>query len=216
MIAGHARLARRLGTELGLPDGGARRARRRRTRCGTARACPASARATDIPDRQPDRAARRVHGGRAPHRRRRRAPSSWRGGGPGKQFDPDLVDLLCADAEKVFHGLDETESWDAVHRRRASAGPRCCRRRSATRRWRRSADFVDLKSPYTLGHSTAVAELASAAAAALGARRRRGRRSCAGPRWCMRFGCLGVSNAIWDKPGPSRRRSGSASGCTPT
>ena len=32
----------------------------------------------------------------------------------GKQFDPRLVDVLVADAEKVFHGIDESSSWDAV------------------------------------------------------------------------------------------------------
>ena len=42
------------------------------------------------------------------------------------------------------------------------------------------ADFVDLKSPYTLGHSRGVAELAAAAAAELGATPGR----YAGPDWC--------------------------------
>src|SRR6185503_4747635 len=63
------------------------------------------------------------------------------------------------------------------------------------------ARFVDLKSPYTLGHSLAVAELAAAAAAELGLPesevrllRRAG--------LVHDFGRLGVSNAIWDKRGP--------------
>jgi HD-GYP domain-containing protein (c-di-GMP phosphodiesterase class II) len=63
------------------------------------------------------------------------------------------------------------------------------------------ANFIDLKSPYTLGHSAAVAELAAAAGNSLGlpspdvrALRRAG--------LVHAFGRLGVSNSIWDKPGP--------------
>ena len=63
------------------------------------------------------------------------------------------------------------------------------------------ADFVDLKSPYTLGHARAVAELAAATAVQLGLAedetsllRRAG--------LVHDLGRLGVSNAIWDKPGP--------------
>jgi hypothetical protein len=34
--------------------------------------------------------------------------------GAGTQFDPDLVAILRAGAEKIFHGLDDANSWDAV------------------------------------------------------------------------------------------------------
>ena len=64
------------------------------------------------------------------------------------------------------------------------------------------ANFVDLKSPYTLGHARAVVR----------ARRRGRRRSSVFPSPTQRtlrraglvhdFGRLGVSNSIWDKPGP--------------
>src|SRR4029077_18305444 len=62
------------------------------------------------------------------------------------------------------------------------------------------ANFADLKSPYTLGHSCAVADLAGAAARM--AERPDGdavlaRRSG----FVHDLGRLGVSNAIWDKPG---------------
>ena len=63
------------------------------------------------------------------------------------------------------------------------------------------ATFVDLKSPSTLGHSGAVADLAAGAAAQLGWEEgevRRLRRAGL----VHGFGRLGVSNAIWDKPGP--------------
>ncbi len=63
------------------------------------------------------------------------------------------------------------------------------------------ANFVDLKSPFTLGHSGAVAELAASAATRLGVEptevetlRRAG--------LVHGLGRLGVSNGIWDRPGP--------------
>ena len=63
------------------------------------------------------------------------------------------------------------------------------------------ANFVDLKSPYTLGHSLAVAELAAAAAAQLGLPAEE-TRSLRRSGLVHDFGRLGVSNSIWDKPGP--------------
>src|SRR5207302_10253286 len=63
------------------------------------------------------------------------------------------------------------------------------------------ASSVALKSPYTLGHSGAVADLAAAAGAQLGlpaAEVRALRRAAL----VQDFGQLGVSNAIWDKRGP--------------
>jgi HD-GYP domain-containing protein (c-di-GMP phosphodiesterase class II) len=61
------------------------------------------------------------------------------------------------------------------------------------------ADFVDLKSPFTLGHARAVADLVAEAAAPLG--------FCAAQVRTLRraglvhgLGRLGVSNSIWDKP----------------
>jgi HD-GYP domain-containing protein (c-di-GMP phosphodiesterase class II) len=63
------------------------------------------------------------------------------------------------------------------------------------------ADFVDLKSPYTLGHARAVSALATGAATTLGltaAETEELRRAAL----VHGLGRLGVSNAIWDKPGP--------------
>jgi HD-GYP domain-containing protein (c-di-GMP phosphodiesterase class II) len=63
------------------------------------------------------------------------------------------------------------------------------------------ADFADLKSPYTMGHSRGVADLAAQAGRACGLAddevrtlRRAG--------LMHDLGRLGVSNAIWDKPRP--------------
>jgi HD-GYP domain-containing protein (c-di-GMP phosphodiesterase class II)/DNA-binding CsgD family transcriptional regulator len=118
----------------------------------------------------------------------------------GRQFDPTLVDVVCADAEKVFNDLDDLASWDAVidgepGLARTLSSSECEDALSAVGR------FVDLKSPYTVGHSPAVAALAQAAAVELGldeADRRVVHRAAL----VAGFGRLGVSNAIWDKAGP--------------
>ena len=63
------------------------------------------------------------------------------------------------------------------------------------------ANFIDLKSPYFLGHARAVSELAAEAGAGVGldeAEVRTLRRAGL----VLGFGRLGVSNAIWDKPSP--------------
>ena len=62
------------------------------------------------------------------------------------------------------------------------------------------ANFVDLKSPFTLGHSVAVADLAAEAGRRLGLPREEVlmlRRAG----YVHDFGRLGVSNSIWDRPG---------------
>jgi HD-GYP domain-containing protein (c-di-GMP phosphodiesterase class II) len=63
------------------------------------------------------------------------------------------------------------------------------------------ADFVDLKSTFTLGHSRRVATLARQAAQALGLPAADVEAlELAG--WLHDLGRVSVSNAIWDKPGP--------------
>jgi HD-GYP domain-containing protein (c-di-GMP phosphodiesterase class II) len=63
------------------------------------------------------------------------------------------------------------------------------------------ADFADLKSTFTLGHSRNVAALARDAANAMGLPRDEiASVELAG--WLHDLGRVSVSNAIWDKPGP--------------
>jgi len=118
----------------------------------------------------------------------------------GSQFDPALSAALCADPQGVLGGLDSAHTWTAV----IDAEPAL--RVTLTgdgfdRALRAIADFVDLKSPYTLGHSRAVTELAGATSEQL--------RLPEDEAQLLRraglvhdLGRLGVSNAIWDKPGP--------------
>jgi HD-GYP domain-containing protein (c-di-GMP phosphodiesterase class II) len=118
----------------------------------------------------------------------------------GRQFDPALAALLCSHAEEIFGGLEAAPAWRTV----IAAEPALAVELSSDqldRALAAIANFVDLKSPFTLGHSVAVAELADEAGRRLGlppdqvvALRRAG--------FVHGFGRLGVSNSIWDRPGP--------------
>ena len=118
----------------------------------------------------------------------------------GTQFDPGLVELFCAEAPALFAELDAATSWDAV----IAAEPALAlvlSEEELDASLQAVADFVDIKSPWTIGHSRGVAELASAAARGLGLSdddvvlvRRAG--------LVHDLGRLGVSNSIWDKRGP--------------
>jgi HD-GYP domain-containing protein (c-di-GMP phosphodiesterase class II) len=81
----------------------------------------------------------------------------------GKIYDPSIVDCFLARADRFVAGLDNVSSWDVVLELepapRASLSPRAFDEACLA-----MADFADLKSPYTVGHSRAVSELASAAA----------------------------------------------------
>jgi HD-GYP domain-containing protein (c-di-GMP phosphodiesterase class II) len=118
----------------------------------------------------------------------------------GRQFDPALVEFFAGCAAEVLDGPDTVSTWEEV----MAAEPGKHRHLAAERLdevLESVADFVDLKAPHTLGHSRRVAEVAGAAAEALSlpaeeslAVRRAG--------LVHDLGRLGVSNAIWDKPGP--------------
>ena len=116
------------------------------------------------------------------------------------QFDPLVVDTMCLDAAKVFAEIDEVGSWDTVVDSEPSLAisltPKQCDDALLA-----ISQFVDLKSPFTLGHSTAVAELAAQAGRHLGFPDDEAQllyRSGL----VHDFGRLGVSNSIWDKRGP--------------
>jgi HD-GYP domain-containing protein (c-di-GMP phosphodiesterase class II) len=118
----------------------------------------------------------------------------------GKQFDPALANRVASDADEILSGLDAVSTWDAVIDAEPAlavvlSGDRFDQALAAV------ANFVDLKSPYTLGHAHAVADLAAAAGVELGF-------SDSEVRTLRRAGLvhdlgrLGVSNSIWDKAGP--------------
>jgi HD-GYP domain-containing protein (c-di-GMP phosphodiesterase class II) len=118
----------------------------------------------------------------------------------GKQFDPELCTILCADAESILGGLDSTRTWDEVIASEPALGV-FLGGVQFDEALRAIAEFVDLKSPYTLGHAQTVAELAATAGEQLSlppdevaSLRRAG--------LVHGLGRLGVSNSIWDKAGP--------------
>jgi hypothetical protein len=130
----------------------------------------------------------------------------------GKQFDPALVDLLCTNADAILQGLQDINVWATVIDNEPSLS-RPLTEDEFDRALEAVANFVDLKSPYTLGHSAAVSELAHDAAvhrnmSAEDARMLRRAALVSG------FGRLGVSNAIWDKPGSLGTGNGNAFGST--
>jgi HD-GYP domain-containing protein (c-di-GMP phosphodiesterase class II) len=118
----------------------------------------------------------------------------------GAQFDPDLADLITADPGGILGKLSGSDTWDTV----IGAEPALSRTLSDEQldtALLGVANFVDLKSPYMLGHARGVAELAGSAGQQLGLGvadvvqlRRAGLVSG--------LGRLGISNSIWDKPGP--------------
>ena len=111
-----------------------------------------------------------------------------------------MAALVWEEGELLLAGLDSISTWEAV----IDAEPALAITLSDDefdRALEAIANFVDLKSPFTLGHSRAVADLAAEAG-------RRLRLDAAEIRTLRRaalvedLGRLGVSNAIWDKPGP--------------
>jgi HD-GYP domain-containing protein (c-di-GMP phosphodiesterase class II) len=118
----------------------------------------------------------------------------------GRQFDPAVARLVRDEGDMLLAGLDEVGTWEAV----IDAEPALAVVLSDERfdaALLAIANFVDLKSPYTLGHARAVSELVAEAARRAGLAddavltlRRAG--------LAHDLGRLGVSNAIWDKRGP--------------
>jgi HD-GYP domain-containing protein (c-di-GMP phosphodiesterase class II) len=111
----------------------------------------------------------------------------------GKAYDPELADLVLAEAAVWWAVVEPVDSWDAAL---AVAPPSALLGKVATHEALLVlADFADLKSPWTSGHSRAVAALALEAcgpvaeAAAL----------------VHDLGRVAVPNTIWDKPGPLTR-----------
>jgi HD-GYP domain-containing protein (c-di-GMP phosphodiesterase class II) len=117
-----------------------------------------------------------------------------------KQFDPSVVDLLEAEAEIILAGLDAAGTWDAV----IDAEPGLAVVLSGERfdaALLAIANFIDLKSPYFLGHARAVSELAAEAGIRLAADEAEVR-TLRRAGLVHDLGRMGISNAIWDKPGP--------------
>jgi HD-GYP domain-containing protein (c-di-GMP phosphodiesterase class II)/DNA-binding CsgD family transcriptional regulator len=118
----------------------------------------------------------------------------------GTLYAPKQVECFCRYADELLAGFEEAPGWETVLALEPGA-----RRFLSPIEFDTAcaaiADYADIKSPYTLGHSPAVAGLA-----ALGAR------NCGLPETdavTLRHagllhdaGRVGVSAGIWSKPGP--------------
>jgi putative nucleotidyltransferase with HDIG domain len=117
----------------------------------------------------------------------------------GGQLDPRLADVFLAEARTILMPLAAPSVWEPF----LAAEPEPVRPFSPAgleATVGAFAAYVDLKSPFTLGHSTGVARLAEAAAAEAGL-------SAAEATALRRaallhdLGRAAVPNGIWDKPG---------------
>jgi HD-GYP domain-containing protein (c-di-GMP phosphodiesterase class II)/DNA-binding CsgD family transcriptional regulator len=121
----------------------------------------------------------------------------------GRAYEPAVADAFLAASTEWLREIDGLDPWDAV----LDAEPAPVAEVDDERLdgvLAAFADFADLKSPWFLGHSRAVAELAAAAASVCGlatadvtSARRAGQ--------VHDLGIVGVPAAVWNRPGPITR-----------
>jgi HD-GYP domain-containing protein (c-di-GMP phosphodiesterase class II) len=122
----------------------------------------------------------------------------------GGAYHPWMSERFCEEAPTILAGLDEEPTWESVLA--LEPGERdCLTDEEFDRACEALADFADIKSPYTLGHSPGVAALAAGAGRRCGlveadvtALRRAG--------LLHDIGRVGVSAGIWGKEGALSER----------
>ena len=122
----------------------------------------------------------------------------------GAAYHPAMAERFCAGASSLLADLDSEPRWESV----LALEPgdrRCLTEAHLDRCCEAIADFADIKSPYTLGHSPGVAALAARAGRRAGlidadvtALRRAG--------LLHDVGRVAVSAGVWGKPGPLSER----------
>jgi HD-GYP domain-containing protein (c-di-GMP phosphodiesterase class II) len=116
----------------------------------------------------------------------------------GTSLDPEMAVLLRDHAAELFGRVGTVDAWEWVVE--AEPRPKLFTGEDLDRACQVIADYADLKSYGTLGHSRSVAEVAEAAGWRLGfapdaiCELRRAA-------WLHDLGCVGVSASIWEKPG---------------
>lgn len=117
----------------------------------------------------------------------------------GAAYEPRIADRFCAIGADLLERCADEPSWDEILALEPGE-PVVLSDERIDRACLAMADFADIKSPYTLGHSRAVAELAAAAGerCGLGADEVVALRRAA---LLHDIGSVGVSAAIWCKPG---------------
>jgi HD-GYP domain-containing protein (c-di-GMP phosphodiesterase class II) len=145
-------------------------------------------------------AARALHIARdaLAHARAGNDASAWVGARGGSAYDPELAALAATHLTGWIEEAEAGALWDAV----CDARPTCGRPivgDALDEACAVVADFADLKSVHTLGHSRGVADHAEAAAWRLGRDREqvdRIRRAAL----LHDLGRVAISTAVWDKP----------------
>jgi len=118
----------------------------------------------------------------------------------GAAYDPEVADAFLGAAGEVFAAVPEEPLWDAVLEAEPEPQVRITDAR-IDRMAHAFADFIDLKMPFTVGHSTGVAALAETAAGLMSG-------DGGGVSTLRRaalmhdIGKVAVPNGIWEKPGP--------------
>jgi HD-GYP domain-containing protein (c-di-GMP phosphodiesterase class II)/DNA-binding CsgD family transcriptional regulator len=115
----------------------------------------------------------------------------------GGAYHPRMAERFCDDAATILAGLDQEPTWESVLALEPG-GRDCLTDEEFDRSCAALADFADMKSTYTLGHSPGVATLASGAGRRCGlveadvtALHRAG--------LLHDIGRVGISAAIWGK-----------------
>jgi HD-GYP domain-containing protein (c-di-GMP phosphodiesterase class II) len=110
----------------------------------------------------------------------------------GESYDPAVADAFLGAAADVLASLETGSPWEAVLEQEPDPRPTVSESRLDTV-LEAFADFVDLKSPFTVGHSRGVGELAAAATSDDPTTLRRAA-------LVHDLGRISVPNGIWDKP----------------
>jgi HD-GYP domain-containing protein (c-di-GMP phosphodiesterase class II) len=117
----------------------------------------------------------------------------------GGLYDPAICNVFLRAADELLETLNGDRTWDAV----LAAEP--CEHRQISEEDRESAisaigDFIDLRSPHTIGHSSRLARIVAAAAEELGLPDEDVTRV----RWAAYVhdvGMISVSAGAWEQPG---------------
>lgn len=117
----------------------------------------------------------------------------------GGEFPPAMVDAFLENSDDLLSAIEAESVWDTTleaepEPRRLMPEPRL---EDLARAF---AHFVDLKSPFTLEHSTGVAELARQASERLGLTSIE-KKAVTIAALLHDLGRVSVSNSIWEKPG---------------